>query len=40
MNDHLELPVTHVFMMRDDEVMHQVVFYLANGRFQRGTLAP
>lgn len=36
MNDHLELPVTHVFMMRDDEVMDQVVYYLANGRFMRG----
>ena len=35
MNDHLELPVTHVFMMRDDEVMDQVVYYLANGRFER-----
>ena len=35
MNDHLELPVTHVFMMRDDEVMDQVVYYLANGRFKR-----
>jgi hypothetical protein len=38
MNDHLELPVTHVFMMRDDEVMEQVVYYLANGRFRHGTL--
>ena len=36
MNDHLELPVTHVFMMRDDEVMEQVVYYLANGHFRRG----
>ena len=35
MNDHLELPVTHVFMMRDDEVMDQVAYYLANGQFQR-----
>ena len=35
MNDHLELPVTHVFMMRDDEVMDQVIYYLANGRFKR-----
>ena len=33
--DHLELPVTHVFMMRDDEVMDQVIYYLANGRFKR-----
>jgi len=35
MNDHLELPVTHVFMMRDDDVIAQVLFYLANGRFER-----
>lgn len=35
MNDHLELPVTHMFMMRDDEVMDQVVYYLANGQFNR-----
>jgi len=35
MNDHLELPVTHVFMMRDPEVIGQVKFYIENGRFQR-----
>mgnify|MGYP001821109174 CR=1 FL=1 len=35
MNDHLEMPVTHVFMMRDPEVIEQVVHYLENGRFQR-----
>ena len=36
MNDHLELPVTHVFMMRDPEVMAQVIHYLDNGSFFRG----
>ena len=35
MNDHLEMPVTHVFMMRAPEVIEQVVFYLENGRFLR-----
>ena len=35
MNDHLEMPVTHVFMMRDPDVIAQVVHYLENGRFER-----
>jgi pimeloyl-ACP methyl ester carboxylesterase len=35
MNDHLEMPVTHVFMMRNKEVIDQVLYYLANGRFER-----
>ncbi len=35
MNDHLELPVTHVFMMRDPEVIGQVKFYIENGHFER-----
>ncbi|MEJ2385291.1 MAG: alpha/beta fold hydrolase [Xanthomonadales bacterium] len=35
MNDHLEMPVTHVFMMRDPEVIDQVVYYLEHGRFRR-----
>jgi len=35
MNDHLEMPVTHVFMMRDPGVIEQVVYYLENGHFQR-----
>lgn len=38
MNDHLELPVTHVFMMRDDDVIAQVLFYMANGRFERAAV--
>ncbi|MBB5210012.1 esterase/lipase family protein [Microbulbifer hydrolyticus] len=35
MNDHLELPVTHVFMMKDRKVIKQVIHYLQHGRFQR-----
>jgi hypothetical protein len=35
MNDHMELPVTHVFMMRDEEVFSQVIHYLEHGRFFR-----
>jgi len=35
MNDHMELPVTHVFMMRNEEVIGQVLHYLANGYFDR-----
>ena len=40
MNDHLEMPVTHVFMMRDDEVIGQVVHYLRHGRFDKDKLEP
>ena len=36
MKDHLELPVNHVFMMRDPEVIAQVVHYLDHGTFFRG----
>ena len=36
MSDHIEMPVTHVFMMRDDEVIDQVLHYLENGQFDRG----
>jgi pimeloyl-ACP methyl ester carboxylesterase len=35
MNDHVEMPVTHVFMMRNKEVIGQVLHYLANGHFDR-----
>jgi len=33
MNDHLELPVTHMFMMRNTKVIQQVIHYLQHGRF-------
>ena len=35
MSDHLEMPVTHVFMMQSDEVIAQVIHFLRFGRFQR-----
>lgn len=35
MNDHLEMPVTHVFMMKNDKVIAQVIHYLRHGRFKR-----
>jgi pimeloyl-ACP methyl ester carboxylesterase len=35
MRDHLELEVTHTFMMQNDEVIEQVIHYLRNGRFRR-----
>ena len=35
MNDHLEMPVTHPFMMRNDRVISQVIYYLKNGEFER-----
>lgn len=36
MNDHIEMPVTHVFMMRDKDVFAQILHYLEHGFFQRG----
>ena len=35
MNDHLEMAVTHPFMMRNRAVIAQVVHYLGHGRFRR-----
>ena len=33
MNDHIEIPTTHVFMMRNDTVIEQVICYLKQGQF-------
>lgn len=33
MTDHLEMPVNHMFMMRNKEVIRQVIYYLRNGQF-------
>ena len=35
MHDHLEMPVTHVFMMKNRKVIEQVIHYLKHGSFQR-----
>ncbi len=33
--DHITLPVTHAFMMKDDEVICQTLYFLAHQRFAR-----
>ncbi len=35
MNDHIEMPVTHTFMMKNEKVISQVMHYLKNGRFKQ-----
>ena len=35
MRDHLEMPVTHTFMMQNTEVIEQVIHYLRYGEFRR-----
>ncbi|SMF16737.1 hypothetical protein SAMN02745866_01091 [Alteromonadaceae bacterium Bs31] len=34
MNEHIEMDVSHPFMMRDEEVISQVIYYLQNGHFR------
>lgn len=36
MNDHIVLPVSHPFIMKDDEAISQVIYYLKNGEFYSG----
>lgn len=35
MSDHISLPVTHPFMMRNNDVITQVLYYLTHGSFNR-----
>jgi len=36
MNDHIEMETTHPFMMKNEEVIEQVIHYLKTGSFCRG----
>ncbi len=33
MNDHIEMATSHPFMMKNEEVLKQVTYYLSNGKF-------
>lgn len=35
MNDFITLPVSHPFLMKDGEVIRQVIYYLRHGEFDR-----
>ncbi len=40
MQDFITLPVTHTFMMRDEEVLRQTLHFLIHGRFDHPASAP
>ncbi len=35
MNDHIEMNTSHFFMMRNEQVIKQVIYYLSNGKFNK-----
>lgn len=35
MNDHLEMSTSHPFMMKNDKVIEQIIYYLKNGKFKQ-----
>ena len=35
MRDHVTMPVTHTFMMRNEKVIKQVLYYLKHGKFNK-----
>ncbi|MBW2520488.1 MAG: alpha/beta hydrolase, partial [Deltaproteobacteria bacterium] len=39
MNDHIELPVSHPFLMKDDAAIDQVINFLKFGAFAREQLS-
>ena len=40
MNDHITLPVSHPFLMRDKDVLAQISHYLSEGKFSRAAPFP